>query len=159
MCSKGFSAFPSALAVSIGRRSRQVQSQHAGLNHPFRLHCAAMVTFSISITDADAEASAVLTRTRLDGLDIVPLPFEERIVQAWRRGAPGPGMNVETLQKLLEVCSITSQRNSCCAPLDARLGALLQPCSTLKSKLPKGKVTHTDTWNKWLRAGGALSRC
>ena len=57
----------------------------------------------------------MLTRSRLDGLDTVPLPFEERIVQAWRRGAPAPEMNVETLQKLLEVRCVTSQRHSCCA--------------------------------------------
>ena len=70
-----------------------------------------MVSYSVSITDADAEASAVLRRSRLDGLDTVPVPFEERIVQAWRRGAPEPGMDVHTLQKLLEVRGIALQRH------------------------------------------------
>ena len=91
-----------------------------------------MVSYSISITDADAEASSVLTRSRLDGLDTVPLPFEMRIVQAWRRGAPTPGMDIETLQKLLEVRVIALQRRSCCVPLAvfpqvARPSPLLQP--------------------------------
>ena len=75
-----------------------------------------MVSYSVSITDADAEASTVLSRSRLDGLDTVPLPFEERIVQAWRRGAPNSDMDVKTLQKLVEVRGIAPQRHSCCAP-------------------------------------------
>ena len=75
-----------------------------------------MASYSVSITDADAEASVVLSRSRLDGLDTVPLPFEERIAQAWRRGAPIPGMDIDTLQKLVEVRGIAMQRHSCCAP-------------------------------------------
>ena len=80
-----------------------------------------MVSFSIAITDADAEASAVLRRSRLDGLDTTPLPFEEGTVQAWRRGAPWPGMDVDTLQKLLEVRCFALQRQSSCAPWERGL--------------------------------------
>ena len=99
---------PSRLAPSS---AQSVQPQDAGLNHPFHLHSAAMVTFKIVITDADAEASTVLRRSRLDGLDTVPVPFEEQVVQAWRRGAPEPGMDVEMLQKLVEVRGIALQRH------------------------------------------------
>ena len=81
-----------------------------------------VVYYSVSITDADAEASTVLSRSRLDGLDTVPLPFEERIVQAWRRGAPISGMDVDTLQKLVEVRGIALQRHSCCVPWVRSLG-------------------------------------
>ena len=58
----------------------------------------------------------MLRRSRLDGLDTVPLPFEERIVQAWRRGAPELRVDVDTLQQLLEVRGIALHRHSCCAP-------------------------------------------
>ena len=101
---------------SLGARARAVQSRHTGVNHPSCLHSAVMVSCSLSITDADAEASTVLSRSRLDGLHTVPLPFEERIVQAWRRGAPNSDMDVKTLQKLVEVRGIAPQRHSCCAP-------------------------------------------
>ena len=75
-----------------------------------------MVYYSIFVTEADAVASKVLGRSRLDGLDVVSLPYEERIVQAWRRGAPNSDMDVKTLQKLVEVRGIAPQRHSCCAP-------------------------------------------
>ena len=58
----------------------------------------------------------MLRRSRLDGLDSVPLPFEERVVQAWRRGAPGPGVDIRTLKKLIEVRGIALPRHSCSAP-------------------------------------------
>ena len=82
----------------------------------------------ISITDADAAASAVLRRSRLDGLDSVPLPFEEPIVQAWRRGAPRPDMDVDTLHRLLEVRDSRSKPLMLWA-LGAR--ARLQRCCSL----------------------------
>ena len=61
-----------------------------------------MTRYSISIDSAVAEASAVLARMRLDGLDCAPLPFAERYVQMWR-GAPDPGMDSETLMNVLKV--------------------------------------------------------
>ena len=71
--------------------------------------------YSIFVTEADAVASKVLGRSRLDGLDVVSLPYEERIVQAWRRGAPTPDMDVYTLHRLLEVRCVMLQRSACCA--------------------------------------------
>ena len=61
-----------------------------------------MTSWSIPIDDAVAEASAVLERMRLDGLDRAPLPFAERYVQMWR-GAPSPEMESETLITVLKV--------------------------------------------------------
>ena len=61
-----------------------------------------MTSCSISVDDAVAEASAVLARMRLDGVDRAPLPFAERYVQMWR-GAPDPEMDVETLMNVLKV--------------------------------------------------------
>ena len=43
-----------------------------------------MPSTSLTIDDVVAEASPVLRRARLDGLDSVSLPFAERYVQAWR---------------------------------------------------------------------------
>ena len=56
-----------------------------------------MPTHSISISDADAQASGVLRRMHLDGLNRAMVPFDERCVSAWRRGAPVPGMDVQIL--------------------------------------------------------------
>ena len=56
----------------------------------------------ITVDDTVAEASAVLARMRLDGLDRAPLPFAERYVQMWR-GAPSPEMESETLITVLKV--------------------------------------------------------
>ena len=56
------------------------------------------------ITDADAEASALLRRSREDGYDRVTVPYDQESVDAWRLGAPEPGMDVNMVQKLLEVC-------------------------------------------------------
>ena len=61
-----------------------------------------MASCSIPIDDAVAEASAVLARMRLDGLDRAPLPFAERYVQMWR-GAPHIEMEVDTLMNVLKV--------------------------------------------------------
>ena len=55
------------------------------------------------INDADAEASRVLGRMRLDGLDRVTVPFDERFVHAWQRAAPRPGMDGTTLVNVLWV--------------------------------------------------------
>ena len=84
-----------------------------------------MVSYSVSITDADAEASTVLRRSRLAGLDRVPVPFEERIVQAWQRGAPEPDTDVDTLQQVLEVRSLA--RRTCRCPRAVRQFASEHP--------------------------------
>ena len=39
----------------------------------------------------------MLAHARLDGLDQVPVPFAERYVHAWQRGAPEHDMDVNTL--------------------------------------------------------------
>ena len=62
-----------------------------------------MNSHSIMIKDADAEASGVLGRMRLDGLDRATVPFEERCVHAWQRGEPDPGMDIEILINILWV--------------------------------------------------------
>ena len=59
---------------------------------------------SLSIDDAMAEASPVLARMRVDGLDRAALPFAERHVQAWR-GAPDPEMDADMLVNVIKVRS------------------------------------------------------
>ena len=59
---------------------------------------------SLFIDDAVAQASPVLARMRLDGLDRAALPFAERHVQAWR-GAPEPDMEPEWLVSVIKVRS------------------------------------------------------
>ena len=61
-----------------------------------------MSCFSLSIDDAVAEASPVLRRMRVDGLDRAALPFAERHVQAWR-GAPEPDMEADILVNVFKV--------------------------------------------------------
>ena len=61
-----------------------------------------MLNFSLSIDDAAAEASPVLARMRVDGLDRAALPLAERHVQAWR-GAPEPDMAVDMLVSVIKV--------------------------------------------------------
>ena len=75
-----------------------------------------MFSHSISITDADAAVSGVLWRTRLDGLDQVPVPFEGSCVHAWRRGAPDPDMDLDTLINVLRVRCFTPSRGACHEP-------------------------------------------
>ena len=60
-----------------------------------------MVHFSLFIDDYLAEASPVLGRMRLDGLTEAAVPFEERTVLLWRRGATTPDMCVEVLIDVL----------------------------------------------------------
>ena len=61
-----------------------------------------MSHFFLDIDDAVAEASPVLGRARLDGVDRAPLPFPERYVTAWR-GAPQPDMSTDMLNGVLKV--------------------------------------------------------
>ena len=63
-----------------------------------------MPSFNLVIDDSVAEASPVLARMRLDGLDRAALPFAERHVQAWR-GAPEPSMEAELLVNVIKVRS------------------------------------------------------
>ena len=74
-----------------------------------RVHSAGMASYSLLITDADAEASTCLRRCRHDGCDSVDVPYDQPIVHAWRRGAPQPGMEVDMLQRVLEVCCVALQ--------------------------------------------------
>ena len=61
-----------------------------------------MPSFNLVIDDTVAEASPVLARMRLDGLDRAALPFAERNVQAWR-GAPEPSMEADFLVSVIKV--------------------------------------------------------
>ena len=67
-----------------------------------------MTTFSLFIDDYLAEASPVLGRMRLDGLTEAPVPFAERVVLLWRRGAPSPDMSAELLTNVLKVPPVLS---------------------------------------------------
>ena len=138
-----FSAGPSVHAVRPVRACESCPVAVHALEPPFLPTLSVMVSYSVLITDADAEASTVLRRSRLDGLDTVPLPFQERIVQAWRRGAPDPGMDVDTLQKLLEVRGIALQRHSCCAQLCVAWGAAAA-LRDAQQQIEEGTVTRMD---------------
>ena len=62
-----------------------------------------MARYSLSIDDGLAEASPMLARMRLDGLTETAVPFAERVVLLWRRGAPTPDMSVDVLVDVLQV--------------------------------------------------------
>ena len=66
-----------------------------------------MNDFCLEISDATAEASPFLRHMRLDGFERATVPFAERFVLAWQRGAPEPNMDTETLVKVLQVCVFT----------------------------------------------------
>ena len=61
-----------------------------------------MSTFCLDIDDVVSEASPVLRRARLDGLERATVPFPERYVTAWR-GAPEPDTSIEMLKGALQV--------------------------------------------------------
>ena len=61
-----------------------------------------MCNFCLDIDDTVVEASPVLRRARLDGLDRATLPFPERYVTAWR-STPQPDMSTEILKGGLQV--------------------------------------------------------
>lgn len=56
----------------------------------------------VMITEAVEEASPVLRRMRLDGLDHATVPFAERHLLAWL-GGPKPGMVPENLVSCIKV--------------------------------------------------------
>ena len=58
---------------------------------------------SLFIDHEVAEASPVLGRMRLDGLTETVVPFAERAVLLWRRGAPGDDTNTDILIEVLKV--------------------------------------------------------
>ena len=62
-------------------------------------------SYTIGISDKDAELSGLLGRMRLDGLAnvTVPVPFAESVVLAWQRGAPDPGMTFGILMRIFQV--------------------------------------------------------
>ena len=93
--------------------------------------CFDMPSHSIDISDADAKASGVLRRMRLDGLDTATVPFGERCVRAWQRGAPEPGMDVELLIQVLWVSFCLTYLVTVCTPdlLLASIPVVLRQCS------------------------------
>ena len=92
-------------------------SQHTSLNKDrLRLHSAYMAAYLLFITDADAEASTLLRRSRDAGYDRVTVPYDEDFVDAWRLGASQPGIDVDMMQKLLEVRHVALHRRACRAP-------------------------------------------
>lgn len=98
-----------------------------------------MPSHTIFINNVDAETSGVLGRSRLDGLDRVPVPFEECYVHAWQRGAPEPGMDVDTLMIILRV------RAKFCALSRASAPNYKPPPTKLSpNKLPPNKLSPMD---------------
>ena len=65
-----------------------------------------MVHYFLTIDDTVAEASAMLARMRLDGLDRARLPFAERYVQMWR-GSPEPDMDSNILEMAVSYTHLT----------------------------------------------------
>ena len=95
-----------------------------------RLHrpsCSQMSSCSLYIDDYLAEASPVLGRMRLDGLTETAVPFAERVVLLWRRGAPSPDMSADLLIDALKVWDVSSSMlgrratRSACACCPGRL--------------------------------------
>ena len=62
-----------------------------------------MTSFSLLIDDYLAEASPVLGRMRLDGLTETAVPFAERAVLLWRRGAPTPEVEADEIVDVIKV--------------------------------------------------------
>ena len=65
-----------------------------------------MSKHSFPIDDELTNASPMLKRMRLDGLDRAWVPFAERHFLAWR-GTPVPGMDTRTLMGAIKVLSRT----------------------------------------------------
>ena len=72
-----------------------------------------MASCSLSIDDYLADASPVLGRMRVDGLTETAVPFAERAVLLWCRGAPTPDMNVDVVMNVLKVCTQVLSRLLC----------------------------------------------
>ena len=68
-----------------------------------------MVHYFLTIDDTVAEASAMLARMRLDGLDRARLPFAERYVQMWR-GSPEPDMDSNILEMVFKARGTSAMR-------------------------------------------------
>ena len=62
-----------------------------------------MAKISLFIDDYLAQVSPVLGRMRLDGLTDTTVPFAERAVATWRRGAPTPDVDANLLIDLIKV--------------------------------------------------------
>ena len=100
-----------------------------------------MTKYLLSIDDYVAQASPVLGRRRLDGLTEAPVPFAERVVLLWRRGAPSRDMGAEVLIDVLQVRLVSSSVLEHCArccectnPPDRRNSTGLGPVSPKSSK-------------------------
>ena len=103
-----------------------------------------MPTLSLPIDDAVAQASSVLRRARLDGLDEAALPFAERHVQAWRSGL-ADNMNVDTLVNVVKV------RGNCSA------GSAPHPLSCMQHRARR--CAHANGQNVDLILIGTLVAC
>ena len=69
-----------------------------------------------------AEASPVLRRMRLDGLDRATLPFAERYVLAWL-ASPRSNVRLQTVVQVIKVWFVTAARPKCFAGCSARRNA------------------------------------
>lgn len=74
-----------------------------------------MSAYSVFINDAVADASPVLRRMRLDGLDRATVPFAERYVLAWL-GSPRSSMGLETMVHVIKVWLVTIPRGNLLTP-------------------------------------------
>lgn len=68
-----------------------------------------MPSYLLNIEDADVEASVALGRMRSADLTVAALPFAERFVSLWRKGAPDPDMDAETLLGVFQVRSFHAE--------------------------------------------------
>ena len=113
---------------------------------------------SVSIDDALAQASPLLGRMRLDGLTDTPVPFEERVVLHWRRGAPSPDLSVDVLKDVLKVwyclvgCS-QALRKAICSPV---LCPMAQPVPFPRTLPMESHCPRTRTLPTSLKAAQTL---
>ena len=84
--------------------ANDTQVSPALLRRPLGRPCPSMPDFCLGISDKDAETSQFLRHMRLDGFERATVPFAERFVLAWQRGAPEPDMDTQTLFMVLKVC-------------------------------------------------------
>ena len=74
----------------------------------------------------------MLGRMRLDGLNETKLPFAERAVALWRRGAPMPDTEIHLLIDVIKVRSLLSSPPTHCETSSA-FSHLLRDARTLCS--------------------------
>ena len=106
-----------------------------------------MANVSLHIDDYLAEVSPVLGRMRLDGLTETAVPFAERAVALWRRGAPTPDMDGKLLIDVLKVRPVPSSPPRHCETLSC----LLTSAAGRAQMHHEARVTEC-----WRSSGGAL---